>query len=118
MAAGRPHPTERELMQQYSCARMTVHRAISDLVDRPDPAPEEGRVLRGAAHVQTAVLESQTSPPWSLRAGDLPVRIAGSRAARRWRLPEAVDLLDLNGDVLVLDGLHIADGLPFAWNTG
>ena len=109
-------PTERELMQQYGCARMTVHRAISDLVDK-------GLILRrkkagsfvAPPHVQTAVLEIP----------DIAAVVAAREAAYRFdlldavrrdagALPETDDLSDLTGDVLVLDGLHIADDLPFA----
>ena len=110
-------PTERELMQQYGCARMTVHRAISDLADK-------GLILRrkkagsfvAPPHVQTAVLEIP----------DIAAVIAARRAIYRFELieaarrhadtlTEAVDLADFKGDVLVLDGLHVADGLPFAF---
>ena len=104
-------------MQQYGCARMTVHRAISDLVDK-------GLILRrkkagsfvAPPHVQTAVLEIP----------DIAAVIAARRAVYRFdlidaarcdvgTLAEAVDLADIKGDVLVLDGLHVADGLPFAF---
>jgi GntR family histidine utilization transcriptional repressor len=110
-------PTEHELMQQYGCARMTVHKAISDLVDR-------GLIVRrkkagsfvARPHVQTAVLEIP----------DIAAVVAARGACYRFdllervrreagTLPEADRQPDMVGDALVLDGMHVADGEPFAF---
>jgi GntR family histidine utilization transcriptional repressor len=109
-------PTEHELMQSYGCARMTVHKAISDLVER-------GLIVRrkkagsfvARPHVQTAVLEIP----------DIAAVVAARGAHYRFELferarqaaadaPEAGEFEALAGDVLILDGLHIADDQPFA----
>lgn len=107
-------PTEHELMAVYGCARMTVHKAISALV-------AEGLIERrkkagsfvARPHVQTAVLEIP----------DMGALIAGrgetygfELLARVVRDPAEAPQGDFapEGAVLELDGVHLAQGRPFA----
>jgi GntR family histidine utilization transcriptional repressor len=109
-------PTELELMQQYGCARMTVHKAISGLVDR-------GLIVRrkkagsfvARPQVQTAVLEiPDIAAVIAARGARYRFDLLGCGRHAARDVPEANALEALAGDVLVLDGLHMADGQPFA----
>jgi GntR family histidine utilization transcriptional repressor len=110
-------PTEAALMAEYGCARMTVHKAIMGLVG-------EGLVVRNKKagtvvakpHVVTAVLEIP----------DIAALIAERGEAYAFRLlsrdvgdasPESPEAraLGADGRLLILSGLHIADGEPFAF---
>jgi GntR family histidine utilization transcriptional repressor len=110
-------PTEHELVAQYGCARMTVHKAITALVAA---GLVERRKKAGSfvarPHVQTAVIEIP----------DIAAVIAARGEAYRFELlhrargpaatlDEASILagFDLGDEVLVLDGLHVAAGCPF-----
>ena len=96
-------PTERELMDTYGCARMTVGKAIGAMV-------AEGLVERrkragsfvARPHVQTAVLEIP----------DIGALIAARGEAYRFDvlLRRLVD----GGAQLRVDGVHAASGEPFA----
>ena len=110
-------PTEAALMADYGCARMTVHKAIQGLVG-------EGLVVRNKKagtlvakpHVVTAVLEIP----------DIAALITDRGEAYAFQLlsrdiaaasPDNADerALGADGPLLLLKGLHIADGEPFAF---
>lgn len=110
-------PTELELTEQYGCARMTVHRAISALVSAGliERRKKAGSFV-ATPHVQTAVIEIP----------DIAAIIEARGETYRFdlfgrTLCRAADLdgeglapdFPLTGKVLVLDGLHVAAGKPF-----
>ena len=110
-------PTEHELVAQYGCARMTVHKAITALVA---VGLIERRKKAGSfvarPHVQTAVIEIPDIAAVIAARGeayrfDLLQRTRGRAAT----LDEASTLagFDLGDEVLALDGLHVAAGRPF-----
>ena len=109
-------PTEQELMAQYGCARMTVGKAVSGLVDA---GLVERRKKAGSfvarPHVQTAVLEIP----------DLPALIEKRGQTYRferlsWRLRSLIlddpgeAALGSDGEILAVSGVHHANDVPFA----
>jgi len=113
-APGHRIPTERELMEQYGCARMTVGKAIGALVSQ---GLIERRKKAGSfvarPHVQTAVLEIPDIGALILARGEpyrfdeiLRRRLAAGAVADP-HFPDA-------GDQLVIDGVHVASDEPFA----
>ncbi|HEX4741721.1 MAG TPA: histidine utilization repressor [Caulobacteraceae bacterium] len=110
-------PTEHELVAQYGCARMTVHKAITalaagGLIERRKKAGS----FVARPHVQTAVIEIPDIAAVIAARGeayrfDLLQRARGPAAT----LDEASTVagFDLGDEVLVLDGLHVAAGRPF-----
>lgn len=107
-------PTERELMAAYGCARMTVHKAISALVAAGliERRKKAGSFVR-RPHVQTAVLEIP----------DIGALIAARGETYAFELLERAVMepgqatqgdFQAKGAVLQLDGLHVAQGRPFA----
>jgi GntR family histidine utilization transcriptional repressor len=113
-APGDRIPTEHELMGVYGCARMTVHKAISALVaGRLIERRKKAGSFVARPHVQTAVLEIP----------DIAALIAGrgetyafELLGRRVRPPASDEEAGFlaTGQVLELDGLHVAQGRPFA----
>jgi len=109
-------PTEHELMAQYGCARMTVHKAITGMVAAGlvERRKKAGSFV-ASPHVQTAVIEIP----------DIAAIIAGRGETYRFdllaqaqspgeALPEPMHPdFDLTGEALVLEGLHVAQGRPF-----
>jgi len=110
-------PTEQELTAHYGCARMTVHKAISALVAAGlvERRKKAGSFV-ASSHVQTAVIEIP----------DIAAIIAARGESYRFELlaralQPAAEVEEVTGhagfelkaDVLVLDGLHVADGRPF-----
>jgi GntR family histidine utilization transcriptional repressor len=110
-------PTEAALMADYGCARMTVYKAIQGLVG-------EGLVVRNKKagtvvakpHMVTAVLEIP----------DIAALVADRGETYDFRLlsrtietasPDHPDerALGADGRLLVIKGLHSADGEPFAY---
>jgi GntR family histidine utilization transcriptional repressor len=113
-APGHRIPVERELMALYGCARMTVQKAISALVER-------GLVVRrkragsfvARPHIQTAVLEIP----------DIGASIAARGDAYRFEvLSRRIEKGHLENDgvsaaksrLLMLQGVHFSAGRPFA----
>ena len=102
-------------MQQYGCARMTVSKAVASLA-------EEGLVERrrkagtfvAIPHVQTAML---TIPDLGALIEARGEAYAFRLFARRMR-PVSGDageaVLKVAGQVLALEGVHMAAGRPFA----
>jgi GntR family histidine utilization transcriptional repressor len=107
-------PTEHALMAVYGCARMTVHKAISALVAQGliDRRKKAGSFV-ARPHVQTAVLEIPDIGALIAGRGEAYVfdllkrTVGGSGAAHEAGFAAS-------GEVLALDGLHMADGRPFA----
>jgi GntR family transcriptional regulator, histidine utilization repressor len=108
-------PTEHELVAQYGCARMTVHKAITalaaaGLIERRKKAGS----FVARPHVQAAVIEIPDIAAVIAARGET-YRFDLLQRARAATLDEASSLagFDLGADVLMLDGLHIAAGRPF-----
>ena len=107
-------PTERELMELYGCARMTVGKAIGALVSQ---GLIERRKKAGSfvarPHVQTAVLEIPDIGALILARGE-----TYRFDLRQRRLLEAGAADDPHfadaGEQLAIDGVHIASDEPFA----
>ena len=113
LAPGERLPTEAELMQQFGCSRMTVSKALSALAD----AGLIERRKRAGSFVSRPRVHSMV-----LDIPDLAEEVAARGQAHRYRLirrevgeagiahfgPEG-------GQVLALDGLHLADNVPFAF---
>ncbi len=113
-APGRRIPTERELMAQYRCARMTVGKAIGALVS-------EGLIERrkkagsfvARPQVRTAVLEIPDIAAVILARGET---YRFELIARRLLVAgEALDARFADtGDRIAIDGVHVASDRPFA----
>ena len=113
-APGRRIPTERELMEHYRCARMTVGKAIGALVS-------EGLIERrkkagsfvARPQVRTAVLEIPDIAAVILARGET-YRFE-LIARRRLAAGEGLDArFSDTGDRLAIDGVHVASDRPFA----
>ena len=110
-------PTEHELVAQYGCARMTVHKAITalaaaGLIERRKKAGS----FVARPHVQTAVIEIPDIAAIIAARGESYLFDLLHRARARTTTPDEAPSLagfDLGPDVLALDGLHVAAGRPF-----
>ena len=108
-------PTEAELVAQYGCARMTVHKAITALVSAGlvERRKKAGSFV-ASPHVQTAVIEIPDIAAIIAARGESYRFDLLARARRR---PDELERVqpefDLGDEVLVLDGLHVAQGRPF-----
>lgn len=109
-------PTEHELMEQYDCARMTVHNAITKLVALGliERRKKAGSFV-ASPQVQTAVIAIPDIKSLIERRGKtyrykLLSRTIGRSPGKnsKWQEPD----FDVVGPVLVLQGLHYADDLP------
>lgn len=110
LAPGSRLPTERELMAQFGCSRMTVHKALSALA----ATGLIERRKRAGSFVSRPRVHSMV-----LDIPDLAEEIAARGQEPRYRLVRRMvanggEGFGLNGRVLVLDGVHLADGRPFA----
>lgn len=110
-------PTEAELMAQYDCARMTVNKAISALV----AAALVERRKRAGSFVARPKVHSMV-----LDIPDLEQEVLQRRQRYDFRLlsrsvraaSDAEDYeqqLSGGADLLVIEGLHLADGEPLAF---
>ena len=116
LAPGDRIPTEQALAQRYGCARMTVHQAITGLVGS---GLIERRKKAGSfvarPHLQTAVLEiPDIAAVIAARGGHYRFELLQRDCRPGAALPEPVELFELTGAVLLLEGLHIAGDRPFA----
>jgi GntR family histidine utilization transcriptional repressor len=108
-------PTEIELKERYGCARMTVSKAMAALAEQ---GLIERRTKAGSfvalPHVQTAVLEiPDITAVIASRGQDysFDVHMQLTRQAAH----ADVDLgFQPNDDLLQIEGVHNANGLPFA----
>jgi GntR family histidine utilization transcriptional repressor len=115
-APGHRIPTERELMDRYGCARMTVSKAVSALVKA---GLIERRKKAGSfvsrPHVQTAVLEIPDIAAMITGRGDTyGFELLGRRQATGASAGAGGGGFGAAAPVLMLDGLHVAAGRPFA----
>lgn len=113
---GHKAPTEAELMAQYGCARMTVNKAMTALV-------EAGLIVR-RKRAGSFVARPKVHAP-VLNIPDIQSEIVARGEAYAFRLlsrtvraadrdnPEEVELA-AGGKLLELDGVHDAGGRPFA----
>ncbi|MFN3514985.1 MAG: UTRA domain-containing protein [Phenylobacterium sp.] len=113
-APGHRIPTERELMAQYGCARMTVNKALSalataGLIERRRKAGS----FVARPHVQTAVLEiPDIAAVIESRGEAYSFRLLSRSATGAAAPPEAP--FEAGGERLALTGVHVASGEPFA----
>jgi GntR family histidine utilization transcriptional repressor len=109
-------PAEHELMRQYDCARMTVHRALTELAET---ALIERRKRAGSFVRRPKMLSAV------LEIADIRAEIASlgrkydyHLLSRRQRAATRADCarMDVTSarSVLVLESRHAADGVPFA----
>jgi len=109
-------PFETELMSQYGCARMTVSKAMTALV-------EAGLIVR-RKRAGSFVARPKVHAP-VLNIPDIQAEIEARGEAYAFRLltrivrrarRDAADEIELAGDgpLLALDGVHDAGGRPFA----
>jgi GntR family histidine utilization transcriptional repressor len=109
-------PTEHVLMQQYGCARMTVHQAIRELVEAGlvERRKKAGSFV-ASPRVQTAVLEiPDIQAVISARGATYRFDLRRRERRRRSDLGDTNPAFGGTGDVLLLDGVHIAADRPFA----
>ena len=109
-------PTEHELMAQYGCARMTVHKAITGMVAAGlvERRKKAGSFV-ASPHVQTAVIEIPDIAAIIAGRGEtyrFDLLVQAQSPGEALREPMHPDF-DLTGEALVLDGLHVAQGRPF-----
>ncbi len=106
-------PTEAALMADYGCARMTVSRALSDLAAR-------GLVMR-RKRAGTVVAYPPVHSSALLAIPDIQSEVEGRGMAYAHRLltrevrAARPDETGLGARVVVLETLHLADALPFAF---
>lgn len=108
-------PSEQELTEFYSCSRMTVNKAIVELVNR-------GLVIRrrktgsyvAQPHVQTAILEIPDIPN-DVKARGLPYRFEKLMRNQRTATATELELFEATSPlpVLELTVLHWAGNQPF-----
>lgn len=113
-APGHRAPTEAELMDQYGCARMTVNKAMTALVDA-------GLIVR-RKRAGSFVARPKVHAP-VLNIPDIQSEIVARGEAYAFRLlsrtvrdADGADERELaaGGKLLALDGVHDAGGRPFA----
>ena len=103
-------PGEIELMAQYGCARMTVNKALSALAQ----AGLVERRRRAGTFVARPRSQSMV-----LEIADLAREVTARGQAYGWRLLSRHEVLstlpEMPGPVLELEGVHLADGTPLAF---
>ncbi len=107
-------PTEAALMTEYGCARMTVSRAIADLAAR-------SLVVR-RRKAGTVVAHPPVHSSALLSIPDIQSEVEGRGLAYSHRLLERGEVAGESGDgmgasLLRLETLHLADGIPFVFET-
>jgi GntR family histidine utilization transcriptional repressor len=112
LAPGARLPTELELMDRFGCSRMTVSKALSALA----AAGLIERRKRAGSFVSRPRVHSMV-----LDIPDLAEEIAARGQVHRYRLVRREVREEgggafgrAGGRVLALDGVHLADGSPFA----
>lgn len=112
LAPGARLPTEMELMERFACSRMTVNKALSALA----AGGLIERRKRAGSFVSRPRVHSMV-----LDIPDLAEQIGARGKVHRYRLirrevrearPEVFGRT--GGRILALDGVHFADGRPFA----
>jgi len=109
-------PTEQELMRHYDCSRMTVNKALSalsaaGLIDRRKRAG----TFVARPRVHSMVLDVPDLEQEVVQRGQA-YRYALLRREVRLPDPESAEEVSLAGagQLLVLEGVHHADGVPLA----
>lgn len=114
LPAGARLPVEQELMLRYGCSRMTVSKALGELSQRGliDRRKRAGTFV-SRPRVHSVVLDI---PDLAQQVAARGQAYAYHLAERRVRAPEtsAERALAGTGQLLQLDGVHLADGLPLA----
>lgn len=116
LAPGERIPFESALMAQYDCSRMTVSKALSSLADA-------GRIQR---RKRAGSFVAVRNASMVLDVPDLAHEIAARGQTYRYqpiarsvqcgsRHPDDRLLVGRAGRILVLDGVHHADGQPFGF---
>lgn len=113
---GQMIPSEYQLVAEYGYSRMTVHRALSELVAAGLLIRRQGKgtfVANPPSH--TTVLEITDVRADILSKGGAPRHVLLSRAVQAGSSIRTDQLQAApNAKVLSLSLLHLADGLPFA----
>lgn len=114
LPAGARLPVEQELMQRYDCSRMTVSKALGELVRRGliDRRKRAGTFV-GRPRVHSVVLDIPDLAQEVAARGQVYAYYLKERRIRA-PLDAAERALAGMGDLLQLDGVHLADGLPLA----
>lgn len=107
---GHPVPGEAELAAQYGCARMTANKALSALAH----AGLVERRRRAGTFVARPRSQSMV-----LEIADLAAEVTARGEAYEWRLSSRKltrsDALGSSGEVLEIEGVHLANGVPLAF---
>lgn len=115
LRAGARLPTEAELMQQYGCARMTVSKALSalaaaGLIDRRKRAgsfvarPKVHSMVLDVPDLEQEVTERGQTYAFAL----IDCSVRAPDTSEEEQLAGA-------GDLLAIEGVHLADAVPLAW---
>ena len=117
-APGDRLPTEKELMEQYDCSRMTVNKALSALVSAGliDRRKKAGTFV-SSPRVHSMILDIPDLPAQLSDQGHVHaytphltrVRAPDTRMEPETWLSKGAD------DLLQLDGVHLADDRPIAY---
>lgn len=103
-------PGEAELAAQYGCARMTANKALSALAH----AGLVERRRRAGTFVARPRSQSMV-----LEIADVAAEVSARGDAYAWRLTSRKltrsDALGSLGDVLEIEGVHLANGVPLAF---
>lgn len=107
---GHPVPSESELMARHHCARMTVNKALSALA---------GAGLVERRRRAGTFVARPRSQAMVLEITDLAREVAARGEAYEWRLIARKltrsTALGEDGEVLEIEGVHLADGVPLAF---
>ncbi len=116
LAPGARLPTEAALMQAYDCSRMTVNKALSSLADAGliDRRKKAGTFV-ARPRVHSMVLDVPDICAEVRQRGQAYIYRS---LARVLRMPQADDADEVSlaggGNLLQIDGLHIADNVPLS----
>lgn len=111
--------SEHELMAQYGCSRMTVNKVMSalaesGLVDRRRKAGTF--VARPHPRIESVAMDIPDIPVEVALRGHVYGyrRLARRKRAAKKSIPYEIEL-ENKGEIVVMQGLHEADGNPFAY---
>ena len=110
-------PTEAELMHEYGCSRMTVSKALSALVSRGliDRRKRAGSFV-ARPKVHATVLDIPDLQNEVVRRGqDYRFEVVSRKVRSAERGSSEEVKLAGEGLLLLLDGVHVADGCPLAF---
>jgi GntR family transcriptional regulator, histidine utilization repressor len=116
LAPGDRIPTEAELMLRFDCARMTVNKALSNLTTSGllERRKRAGTFV-ASPKLHSMILDVPDLQQEVLRRGQsYDYRLLKSRRRRPARRNDAEAMLAGSGDLLDLEGIHLANGKPLA----